>query len=222
MSSLSNLCLLGLFATSFACAGSTAISSAPALATSAGPATAPQARNSEDETNSISLVIGRNEYNDDWNPVEHINSIGLEGTIGPGEGWEFEWDVDHGSDSGNLTTSRGIFLPTTTRVDAEHTRLTLGGRHTWKMEKFSPYVGTGLEAMHVRLEAFGGTDRSNTAALYLHGGVRYDVTPDGRWYVGLDLRLGGLLGTHNVDPGGVSTDLDTEYIRAAGLVGMRF
>ena len=159
--------------------------------------------------NRVSIYLGQRGFDeDDYAPVEDQATFGFEfahETVGSAVG--FEVGLLGSSDE---SSAAGF------DVEGSSGELYAGVRKTFGEGVARPYLGGGLSFIHSEFEVSGfGSDDDQSAALYVHGGVLFDVSES--FFVGLDLRL--LLGS-DLEIAGVETDAD--YSQFALVAGVSF
>jgi hypothetical protein len=148
-----------------------------------------------DRSSKFDVYLGvRSLDGDDWSPVEEQGTIGLEFVHeAPGSPVGFEIALFASGD-----TKDNVAVPGGGTVDVRGrtSELAIGIRKTFGSEASGvhPYVGGGLAAIKAEFKgSVGGLsseDDDGSGALYLHGGIDFDVGPS--FFLGIDLRfLGG-------------------------------
>jgi opacity protein-like surface antigen len=172
----------------------------------ASPSPAPE-RVAKD--NRISIYLGqRNLDEDDWDPVDQQAVFGVEyAREKAGDAIGFEVGLMGSTDD-----------DTVAGVDIEGTvsELYAGVRKTFGEDVVRPYVGAGLSYVSAKVDIEGfGDDDDQSGAIYLHGGVDFDITES--FFLGLDLRF--LFGS-DIELLGESGDAD--YGQLALALGFAF
>lgn len=174
----------------------------------------------EVRNSKVDLYLGARSLNEnDWSPVEDQTTVGLEyvheGLDAP-IGFELGLFVSEKSKE-NVVVGGG-----TADITGKTGELAAGVHKTFLRDggRIHPYVGGGLAAIQAKLRAddsAGGSasDDDTSGALYVHGGVEFDLGP--AFLIGLDLRL---LGGSSVTLFGVNGDAD--YAQLALVLGARF
>lgn len=189
-----------------------------ACATTPSPSDVPPT--GEYRSSQIDLYVGARALDkDDWSPVEDQTAVGLqyvhEGHDAP-VGFEFALSVSEKSKD-NVAVGAS-----TVDVTGKTGELAAGVHKTFLKDgsRFHPYVGGGLAAIQAKFHGEGSTggsaeDDDTSGALYVHGGVEFDLGP--AFLIGLDLRL---LGGSSITLFGVNGDAD--YGQLALVLGARF
>jgi opacity protein-like surface antigen len=155
----------------------------------------------------------------DWSPVEDQGTLGLEYIHeAPGSTVGFEIALFASGD-----TKDNVAIPGGGTVDVRGrtSELAVGIRKTFAPDGggVHPYVGGGLAAIKAEFKGSAGgvsaEDDDGSAALYLHGGLDFDVGPS--FFLGIDLRF---LGGSDVTLFGANGSAD--YGQLALVIGWRF
>jgi opacity protein-like surface antigen len=174
----------------------------------------------EYRTSRVGLYLGGRQLNeDDWSPVEDQTAVGVEfvheGHDAP-VGFEVALFV---SEKSKDDVPAGA---TTIDVTGKTAELSAGVRKTFLKDDghFHPYLGGGLAAIQAKFRgelSTGGaaSDDDTSAALYVHGGVDFDLGP--AFLIGLDLRFLGGSDITLFDANG-----DADYGQLALVLGVRF
>ena len=167
-------------------------------------------------TVSVAAGASRSEYNADWEPVDEVSMahLGVAGVPeGPRGGLSWEAQLSLGEEDDGF---QGF------EVDSEHTLLGGGARYTWFHGRVRPFVGGGAELDHAEVEIEGSgfrlRDDDTALGLYLHAGLELDVDAAGRWFAGVDARVGGLGAEHEF----FFARNDSDYGRMTLWLGRRF
>lgn len=158
---------------------------------------------------------GRTFHEGDWSPVEDQAAIGMEFVH---EGHDAPIGFEVALSGSTKTKEDAVGAIDVTGSTGE---ISAGVRKTFLKDgsRFHPYIGGGVALITARFEgAVSGAsakDDDSSGALYVHGGVEFDLSPS--FLIGLDLRfLGGsdikLLGE----------DGSADYGQLAFLIGVRF
>jgi Outer membrane protein beta-barrel domain len=162
---------------------------------------------------------GRSLDEDDWSPVEDQPVIGVE-FVHEGHDAPIGFELAlFASEKSKDDVAAG---PATVDVTGKTGEIAAGVRKTFLKDDrlFHPYLGGGLAAIQAKFHGEGSngvtaSDDDTSGALYVHGGVDFDLGP--AFVIGLDLRL--LFGS-DVTLFGV--DGDADYGQVALLIGFRF
>lgn len=185
--------------------------SASASCASAGDAT---------RDSRIGLHAGyRSFYGGDWGPVDDQGAAGLEfvhETPGASVGLEAAFFVSE-------KTEDEVFVPPAALVDfrARTAELSFGLHKDLAVhyEGVHPYFGGGLSVLRAELRGEQGgledEEDGDSAGLYLHGGVEFDVSP--ALFLGVDLRVRG-----GADVDLLGEDRSTNYGQVSFVLGVRF
>jgi len=152
-------------------------------------------------SSKIWLYLGGRSLSSDYEPVEDHGVIGVEYSyepVGSLVGFEAGFMGSYGEEI--------VFSSSTAEFYA-------GVKKTFRREnKFQPYVGAGLSAINVRVEALSADADDTGFGGYAHGG--------GTWLLGKSLHLGvdlrGLFGTDLTIAG---FDTDADYFQVALVLG---
>jgi opacity protein-like surface antigen len=170
----------------------------------------------EYRSSKLDLYLGGRALDEsDWSPVEDQPVIGME-------------FVHEGHDS-LVGFEVALFGSQKTKEDAVGAidvtgstgEISAGIRKTFLKDgsRFHPYIGGGVALISARFEgAVSGSsakDDDTSGALYMHGGVDFDVSPS--FMIGLDLRF---LGGSDITLFGENGSAD--YGQLAFLIGVRF
>ena len=194
------------------------ISLLASCASATRPAEAPTAASYR--SSRIDLYLGARKLDeDDWSPVEDQTAVGLEfvheGHDAP-VGFEIAVFV---SEKKKDNVAAGA---STIDVTGKTGEISAGVRKTFLKDDrvVHPYIGGGLAAIQGKFHgevSTGGSasDDDTSGALYVHGGVDFDLGP--AFVIGLDLRF---LGGSDITLFGVNGSAD--YGQLALLLGFRF
>ncbi len=180
-----------------------------------GPSS-PSAATGEYRASKLDLYLGgRALHESDWHPVEDQNVLGME-FVHEGRDAPVGFEI---SVFGSHKTKQDVVgtIDATGRTG----EIAAGVRKTFLKDdgKFHPYVGGGAALIAARIEgAESGAsehDDDTSGALYMHGGVEFDLSPS--FFLGLDVRfLGGS------DMKLFGRDATADYGQLAFLIGVRF
>ncbi len=160
--------------------------------------TSNQTANSNLHTRGIELSIGERQLNNIWQPLEEHQMVGL--TYKDAAPQTIGWEV-------GLATSEDTH-PALPGVKFSTEELFGGARYEFKpMGKFTPYGGAGISMISGKIETPSGNADESTTALYMHAGVKMDLSSNVS--LGLDLRL---LRGADVAFGGAEVDLNHEQL----------
>lgn len=158
---------------------------------------------------NVNVYVGQRMVDeDDWEPVDDQMVIGVEvDKFDPSESFGWEAAIFYASDDG--TNFGG-------NVDASTTEFAFGLRKTlFTSTRLRPYVGVGLAAIRAEIDDAAGVDEDNTAGVYAHGGVYWDVGQN--FHIGVDVRT--VFGTDVALNG---NDVDVDYVQGAVFGGLAF
>lgn len=174
----------------------------------------------EYRSSRIDLYLGERSLDkDDWSPVEDQPVLGLEfvheshdAPVG------FEVALFGSRKKDDVDSPIGPV-----DVTGETVELSVGIRKTFLKDdsRFHPYVGGGLAAIRAKFEGEDQTtgasasDDDTSGALYLHGGIDFDLGPG--FLLGADLRY---LGGSDITLFGENGSAD--YLQFALVLGARF
>lgn len=155
----------------------------------------------------------------DWAPVDDQGAAGLEFVHEtPGSTVGLEAAV-----FASEKTEDEVFVPPAALVDFRGRAVELSfGLHkdlAVHYDGVHPYFGGGLSLLRAELHGEQGgledEEDSDSAGLYLHGGVEFDVSP--ALFLGVDLRVRG-----GADVDLLGEDRSTSYGQVAFVLGVRF
>jgi len=155
----------------------------------------------------------------DWEPVDDQGAAGLEfvhETPGSTVGLEAALFVSEKDED-------DFFVPPAALVDARArtAELSFGLHKDLEVlyEGVHPYFGGGLSLLRAELRGEQGgleaEEDGDSAGLYLHGGVEFDVSP--ALFLGVDLRVRG-----GADVDVLGEDRSTNYGQVSFVLGVRF
>lgn len=175
----------------------------------------PQSGRPTEWQNSLQFLLGWRELDDTfWAPVEDQGVVGFEfQSHHPTWGLGVEIGANGGLGFEDNVQNTGIDLESTTA------ELYGGLRYTLDLDRFHPYVGTGVSMVYAEVEGITGPfvvrDDDTSVAGYVHGGLLFDVADnvntgfDVRYLYGSDIELLGIGG-------------DADFFQLAWTIGARF
>jgi opacity protein-like surface antigen len=172
----------------------------------ASPSAAPP---SVHKDSRVSIYLGQRSLDeDDWEPIDEQGVFGVEysrETEGSAVG--FEVGLMGSGDEDDLGGAD---------IEGSIGELYGGVRKTFLDGVVRPYVGGGLSILTAEVDIDGvGDDDDTSPALYLHGGVDFDITES--FFLGLDLRF---LFASDIELHGLEGDAD--YGQLALVLGFAF
>lgn len=158
----------------------------------------------------VSLYVGvRSLDEDDYEPIEDQATFGLEFSDDRRGSRMLGWEIGFMLSGDDRSAGGADVEGTTAEV--------YGGLHeSFGTGTVRPYLGGGVSFIASKVDIAGvGEDTDSSYALYMHGGVAFDVNSS--LLLGIDFRL--LFGS-DMDIAGVETDAD--YGQAAVFLGFAF
>lgn len=167
-------------------------------------------------TNSVALLVGSRELDDESEPLEDQSAFGIEAAFsGLRVGPAFELGYSTSSEREDLfVPGLGVF-----DTELELQELYFGLRTPPPDSAVRPYLGGGLTLVDAELTASDGftsvSESDTVPALYLHAGIQAVLLE--HLVLGVDLRS-----TFGAAPEFAGVEIDVDYFQVAAMVGVCF
>jgi hypothetical protein len=160
----------------------------------------------------INLFYGQKDLEDDWDPLESQQTIGLQLTFG--HQWPVAVAIDYlkSSDDGSYN-----YYGYSYKIEAETTEFDVGVRYLFRKDKtVVPYVGGGLAYIDGVLSVEGFDFSDSAVGFWIAGGVNFRI---GKFFnLGVDLRSSSA----EIKPSELPIEIDAGGVSYGVLLGFRW